>query len=230
MVETFQDRLKDVRKRVQDACVRAGREPDSVAIMAAAKTRKPEEVREAAENGLTVMGENRVQEAKQKIPLCPGNVDWHMIGHLQRNKVRDAVRLFRMIHSIDSWKLLETVNDACASAGGVMSVCLEVNVSGESSKYGLAPEEVSGLLMKCGTLMNVDVVGLMTIPPVTKDPEGARPYFKRLCELRNEWRESSGFSLDELSMGMSNDFEVAVEEGATWIRLGTVLFGERERA
>lgn len=227
-MSNFGERLQEVRNRVGRACARVDRGPDEVSILAAAKTFGPEHVREAAENGLTVIGENRVQEARQKIPLCPGHLEWHMIGHLQRNKVREAVSLFRMIHSIDSWRLLEAVNGACEAAGTVMRVCIEVNVSRESSKFGMTPEEVPGLLDQCGTLMNVDVVGLMTIPPFTEDPEEARPFFRRLREMQDEWQERCSIDLRELSMGMSNDFEIAVEEGATWLRLGTVLFRERQ--
>jgi pyridoxal phosphate enzyme (YggS family) len=194
-----------------------------------AKTFGPDEVREAAECGLTVLGESRVQEAKQKIPLCPGHLEWHMVGHVQRNKVRDVVQLFGMIHSVDSLKLLETINGACQTAGRVMPVCLEVNVSGERSKFGLPPDEAPAILQQCGSLVNVEIVGLMTIPPFTEEPEGARPFLRRLRELRDEWATSGGFPLRELSMGMSHDFEIAVEEGATWIRVGTLLFGDRPK-
>jgi pyridoxal phosphate enzyme (YggS family) len=142
--------------------------------------------------------------------------------------VKDTVRLFRMIHSIDSLRLLECVDSEASNAGVTMPVCLEVNVSGESSKFGLAPDDLSDVL-KAGTkLMNVDIVGLMTMPPFTEDPEGARPYFKKLRELRDSLRQSSGFELGELSMGMSNDFEVAIEEGSTMVRIGTVIFGGRK--
>jgi pyridoxal phosphate enzyme (YggS family) len=174
-----------------------------------------------------VFGENRVQEARQKIPQCPGHLEWHMVGHLQTNKVSHAVRLFSMIHSVDSPRLLEAVDRACETAGRVLPVCLEVNVSGERSKFGLKPGEVPAVLERSTRLLNVDVVGLMTIPPFTEDPGDARPFFRRLREQRDVWRAQSGFSLDQLSMGMSHDFEVAIEEGATWIRLGTVLFGRR---
>ena len=170
-----------------------------------------------------------MQEARQKIPMCPGHLEWHLVGHLQTNKVKDAVRLFRMIHSVDSWKLLEAV-DAASRAGGVtMPVCLEVNVSGERSKFGLAPESVPDVLERCNGLMNVEIAGLMTLPPFTEDPQEARPFFRRLRELRDQWRDRCGLPLQGLSMGMSHDFDVAVEEGATWIRVGTLLFGERKK-
>ena len=221
------ERLEGIRKRMDAACVRAGRDPAGVSILAVSKTFGPGEVREAAECGLAVFGESRVQEARQKIPLCPGHLQWHLVGHLQRNKVRDAMPLFAMVHSVDSWKLLETINGACQTLGRVMPVCLEVNVSGERSKFGLPPGEAPAVLEQCGSLVNVEIAGLMTIPPVTEDPQEARPFFRRLRELRDEWQGRYGMALRELSMGMSHDFEVAIEEGATWIRVGTLLFGER---
>lgn len=222
------ERITEIRQRIGAACERAGREASSVRLIGVTKKVAPGLVTEGFECGLGIMGENRIQEAKQKMPLCPGGIEWHMIGHLQSNKVKDAVRLFRMIHSIDSLRLLECVDSEASNAGVTMPVCLEVNVSGESSKFGLAPDDLSDVL-KAGTkLMNVDIVGLMTMPPFTEDPEGARPYFKKLRELRDSLRQSSGFELGELSMGMSNDFEVAIEEGSTMVRVGTVIFGGRK--
>jgi pyridoxal phosphate enzyme (YggS family) len=188
----------------------------------------PEQVRNAAEAGLRIFGENRVQEARQKIPMCSSELEWHMIGHLQTNKVRDAVRLFSMIHSVDSLKLIRSINDACGLTGNAMPVCLQVNVSGESSKYGLSPEDVPAVLQESKGLINVDITGLMTIPPFASEPEDVRPFFRRLRELRDQWQDECGIPLRELSMGMSNDFDVAVEEGATWVRLGSILFGERD--
>jgi pyridoxal phosphate enzyme (YggS family) len=178
---------------------------------------------------VTVFGENRIQEARQKIPLCPGHLEWHLVGHLQRNKVRDAISLFHMLHSIDSLRLLETVDRICGDVGKRLPVCLQVNVSGESSKFGMPPEAVEPTLEAAAGFMNVDVEGLMTIPPFTEDPEGARPVFRALRDLRDRTRDRTGVELEALSMGMSNDFDVAIEEGATWIRVGTLLFGERER-
>jgi pyridoxal phosphate enzyme (YggS family) len=220
--------LEQVRTRISEACARAGRPVESVKLVAVSKRQGPDAVRALAEAGVELFGESRVQEARQKIPLCPGGLTWHMIGHVQRNKVRDIVRLFSYVHSVDSLRLLEALDGAAAEAGKTLSVLLEVNVSGEGSKFGLAPDEVPAVLERCGSLMNLDVSGLMTIPPFTPESEDARVHFARLRELRDAWRDSSGFPLDELSMGMSHDFEVAIEEGATWIRLGTILFGDRE--
>jgi len=224
-----QSRLEAVLGRIQAACSRAKRDVSGVRIVTVTKTFGPAAVEEAAGCGLTVMGESRIQEAKQKIPLCPGNLEWHMIGHLQRNKVKDAVSMFRMIHSVDSLRLLETINSVSAAAGVSMPVCLEINVSGEASKFGMKPDEVLAVLESSSRLMNIDIAGLMTVPPFTQDPQEARPFFAALRDLRDKCREKTGVPLDELSMGMSNDFEIAVEEGATLVRLGSVLFGERKK-
>jgi hypothetical protein len=228
MSETFQDRLERVRRRIEDACARCGREPSGVTVLPVAKTVGPEEVREAAACGIGVIGESRVQEAAHKIPLCPGHLRWHMVGHLQRNKVRPAVSLFTQIHSVDSWALIEAVEAACETAGARMPVLLEVNAAGERSKFGFAPETVPEVLEASRRLGRVEIAGLMTLPPFAEDPEAARPFFRRLRELRDEWRKRSGHLLEQLSMGMSHDFEVAVQEGATWVRLGTALFGPRK--
>ncbi|MBU4200873.1 MAG: YggS family pyridoxal phosphate-dependent enzyme [Verrucomicrobia bacterium] len=228
MNNLFEDRLSRIRERMAKACERAGRNPAMVNLLPVSKTHGPELVCEAAACGLTVFGENKVQEAKQKIPLCPSHLIWHLVGHLQTNKVKDAVRLFAVIHSVDSLKLLTAIDAAGELTGRVMPVFLEVNVAGESSKFGLAPADGPSVLNAANALKRVDVAGLMTIPPIAEEPEHARPFFKQLRELRDQWRQETGFALNELSMGMSHDFEVAIEEGATWIRLGTVLFGSRE--
>ncbi len=224
---TFAERLAAIRDRIAQVCARAGRDPAGVRILPVTKTRGPDRVAEAAACGLTVFGENKVQEAQAKIPLCPGHLTWHMIGHLQTNKVKAAVRLFAQIHSVDSLKLLGALDAAGEITGRIMPVLLAVNVAGESSKFGLAPAEVPAVLAAANGLRRVEIAGLMTMPPLAEDPEQARPFFRQLRELRDGWRQAAGFALNELSMGMSHDFEVAVEEGATWVRLGTVLFGPR---
>jgi len=219
--------IEAVRQQIAAACARAGRDVADVKLVAVSKRKRPDAVRALAECGVDVFGESRVQEASQKIPLCPTGLTWHMIGHVQRNKARDVARLFSYVHSVDSVRLLEALDRAAADAGKTLPALIEINVSGEGSKFGLTPEEVPGVLEQCQSLMNLDVAGVMTIPPFTPEAEEARPHFARLRELRDEWRAESGFPLDELSMGMSHDFEVAIEEGATWIRLGTILFGDR---
>lgn len=228
--ESMAERVARVRERIDRACGRCGRAAGDVAVVAVAKKFGPERVREAAEAGLGCFGENRVQEAAQKIPLCPGHLEWHLVGHLQGNKARYVPQLFRMVHSVDSLKLLETLNRHCGEAGLTLPVCLQVNVSGERSKFGLPPDDVPAVLEGATACRAVDVVGLMTVPPFTEDPEGARPFFVRLRERRDAWRVATGFPLEVLSMGMSHDFEVAIEEGATLVRLGTCLFGQREGA
>ena len=216
-----------MKRRIEEACGKVGRDPADVSLMAVTKTFGPETVTEAVSAGLSVMGENRVQEAVHKIPRCPGHVEWHMIGHLQRNKVRQAVAIFEWIHSVDSLRLLEAVDEAARAAGRTVPLMLEVNVSGEGSKHGLDPQNVPAVLNDSDRFRNVELRGLMTMPPFAPDPESARPHFRRLREWRDAWRSQSGFPLEDLSMGMSNDFEVAVQEGATWIRLGSALFGAR---
>jgi len=225
--DTFEGRLAAIRERMAAACRRAGRAPDTVALVAVSKTYSPAIVREAVACGVRTFGESRVQEARQKVPLCPSGLEWHLIGHLQRNKVREAARLFTMVHAVDSLRLMEALDVACAEAGVTMPICLEVNVSGEAAKYGFAPDEVPAALEAATCLMRLDVDGVMTIPPFDPDPERARGYFSRLRELRDEWAAASGFPLSTLSMGMSTDFEVAIEEGATLVRVGTALFGPR---
>lgn len=224
---TIQEQMERVEERMAEACARAGRARDTVRLVAVSKTYPPEKVREAAACGLTVFGESKVQEAAPKIALCPSGLEWHFIGHLQTNKARRAVELFRMIHSVDSIRLLEAVDAAAHDAGRVTPVCIEVNISGEYSKYGLLPDQLQMLLERSTSLYHVEIAGLMTMPPWTEDPEKARPVFAALRALRERCDQEWGFPLTELSMGMSHDFEVAIEEGATMIRVGSDLFGER---
>jgi pyridoxal phosphate enzyme (YggS family) len=224
----MQENIDDILGRIQAACERAGRSVDGVRLVAVSKTYPPEKVREAADCGLRVFGESRVPEAEAKIPMCPGNLEWELIGHLQRNKVRRALRLFDTIHAVDSLALLEKINTVARELGKTERVFLEVNISGEPSKYGLGRDDVLPVLEAATSLMNVEIVGLMTIPPFSPDSEDARPHFRRLRELRDELAEASGFGLEELSMGMSGDFEVAIEEGATCVRVGSAIFGRRK--
>lgn len=226
--EQMVERIERVRARMKAACERCGRDLGDVRLLAVTKKQAPERIRLAAECGLVLMGENRVQEAQAKRGLCPDGLEWHFIGHLQRNKVRPVVSLFSMIHSIDSLRLLQDVNRHAEDAGRTLSVLIQVNVSGEISKFGMPPNEVAPVLNEAAGLMNVEVMGLMTIPPFTPDPEDARGCFRALTVLRDTLREQTGFPLEELSMGMSHDFETAIEEGSTIIRVGTDLFGNRQ--
>ena len=227
MAESFEERLAGVEARIAAACARAGRAREEVRLLTVTKTQSPDAVAAAMAAGLTLFGENRVQEARAKIPLCAAAATWHLIGHLQSNKVKEAVRLFALLQAVDSLRLLEAVDRAADEAGRILPLYLEVNVSGERSKNGLAPEGVPEVLRAADRLTHVDIQGLMTIPPAARDVEEARPFFRRLRELRDGWRRGSGLALPELSMGMSHDFEVAVEEGATMVRVGSALFGPR---
>jgi len=219
--------LEDIRRRVAAASVRAGRASESVMLLGVTKNQPPEAVRAAASLGLACFGENRVQEAKIKIGQCPGQLRWHMIGHLQSNKCRDAVHFFEMIESVDSLALAAEIDKWAAKSAKTMPVLLEVNVAGESSKSGYAPERLLAELPQINALKKIEIHGLMTVAPWSADAEKVRPVFRRLRELREQCGEILGAPLPHLSMGMSGDFEVAVEEGATIIRLGTALFGPR---
>ena len=225
----FPARLASVRERVAAACARARRPVDEVEVIAVTKTHGPEVVRDAWENGLRIMGENRVQEAAAKIPECVSGPEWHLIGHLQKNKVRHALELFTTIHSIDSLKLLDQVVRVADETGARPTLLLEVNVSGESSKFGLRPEAAPEVIERALSESSVTLAGFMTMAPVVPDPELARPVFARLRECRDRWEREFGASFPHLSMGMTGDFEVAIEEGATWVRIGTALFGDRPK-
>jgi len=220
-------RIEAVQERFRRAIEKAGRNPAEIALMAVSKNHGPDAVRAAADCGLTLFGENRVQEAAAKIPECPGHLHWHLIGHLQRNKVRHAVELFETIHSVDSWRLLEALQQGCDQAGRRLNVLLEVNVSGESVKFGMKPAEIPDILRRAQDLNRLDITGLMNIPPLTEDPEGARPHFRALREYRDQWQNETGIPLPTLSMGMSHDLDVAVEEGSNVVRIGTAIFGPR---
>jgi pyridoxal phosphate enzyme (YggS family) len=220
-------RLDAVRARIAAACGRAGRDPAGVEIVAVTKTFGPDVVRDAWQAGLRRFGENRVQEAAVKIPVCGSGPEWHLVGHLQRNKVRPALEIFPVIHAVDSARLLEHIARVAGEIGCQPTVLLEINVSGEASKFGLRPEAAPEAIERALELRAVTLSGLMTMAPFSPDPERTRPVFSRLRTLRDEWSARFGIGLPHLSMGMSGDFEVAVEEGATWVRLGTVLFGHR---
>lgn len=223
----FAANLETIRQRIAAACKRAEREPASVTLLAVTKTQPPEVVSEAARLGLTLFGENKVQEAKGKIPLCSGRLTWHMIGHLQSNKARDAVDLFSMIQSVDSLPLAEEINRRAEQRSKTMPILLEVNIVGEASKFGYKPDQLLADLTRLNAFPRLEVHGLMTVPPWSPLPERARPVFRRLRELKVQCEQILGAPLPHLSMGMTGDFEVAIEEGATLVRLGTALFGER---
>ena len=222
--------LEGVRGKIAAACERAGRDPASVEIVAVTKTHGAEVVKEAWDAGLTIVGENKVQEAAWKKPASVSGPSWHLIGHLQGNKVRHALELFDFIHSVDSAKLLARINAVAEETGAAPHVLFEVNVSGEKSKTGMPPGEVDeAVRLLQSECPRVTLEGFMTMAPFSENKEDARPYFKALRELRDATEQKFGIGLPRLSMGMSGDYEVAVEEGATWVRLGTILFGERPK-
>lgn len=225
----LQENLTRIRSRIDQACERSGRQPDSVRLMAVSKNQSPELVAQAASAGLTLFGENRIQEAKVKIPLCPSQLEWHFIGHLQSNKSRDAVSLFHVVQGVDSLALAEELQKQAIKQARSLPILLEVNVAGESSKFGWNPDRLLAELLQLNALPRLVVQGLMTIAPYAVDPEQVRPIFRRLRELRDRCTDLLGAPLPVLSMGMSGDLEVAIEEGATLVRVGTALFGERPR-
>jgi pyridoxal phosphate enzyme (YggS family) len=203
--------------------MRAGREPSGVRLVCVTKGIDVARIREAATLGISDFGENYVQEAKAKIEGFPEGPTWHMIGHLQSNKVKYVPPLFRYVHSVDRWELLESLD----RYGREMQVLFELNLSGETSKHGCGEEGLRAMLSRTETLKQVKPVGLMTMGPLDSDPEVSRPVFRRLREIRDLMNREFGLNLRELSMGMSSDFEVAIEEGATMVRVGTAIFGER---
>jgi len=226
-----------VRERIAAAARRAGRDPGEITLVAVTKTVPAHRVREAWELGITDFGENRVQEAVAKIPLViPEGEEilnrpplrWHMIGHLQRNKVRHVIPLFDIIHSVDSVRLAREIDRRAGRAEKVMPVLLEVNVAGEATKYGFTPEGVVAAVEEIRQFPHLEIHGLMTVAPIAEDPEEVRPHFRHLRELRDELaRRFPSIDWHHLSMGMTDDFEVAIEEGATMVRIGRAIFGER---
>ena len=223
------ENLDRIRLRVEHACERANRLPASVDIMAVSKNHPPSSIAEAVALGMSLFGESKVQEAKIKIPQLPSRLRWQMIGHLQSNKCRDAVGLFEMIQSVDSMGLAEELSKAAEKRGKSIAVLLEVNIAGETSKFGMKPEIVVQELLRINQLPRVEIHGLMTIAPFVREVERVRPVFRKLKELHAECEQVLGAPLPVLSMGMSGDLEIAIEEGATLVRIGTALFGERPR-
>ncbi|MEE8282303.1 MAG: YggS family pyridoxal phosphate-dependent enzyme [candidate division NC10 bacterium] len=225
---TIKERIESVRERIAAAALRVGRDPGEVLVVAVAKTFPVSAVREAVAAGINDVGENRVQEAKAKIAEIDAPCRWHMVGHLQTNKARLAVRLFDWIQSLDSLKLARELETAVSGLGKPVRTLVEVNLAQELSKTGLTETDLFSFLEQAMSLPSLSIEGLMVMPPFDPDPERGRPYFQRLRRLRDE--AASRFpqlALTHLSMGMSHDFEVAVEEGATMVRIGTAIFGER---
>ena len=225
------ENISGVYGRIEAAAYKAGRKTDDIRLIAVSKTVGLHIVRMGIEAGLLDLGESKVQEAREKIGAIRSfmphkNITWHMIGHLQRNKTKAAVGLFDIIHSVDSEALLSEIDKEAKKSVKIQRVLIEVKLSDEKAKHGISKDALGGLLDYAAKLKNVSIIGLMTVPPYFEDPEGSRPYFRELRLIRDKMEEA-GYKLPQLSMGMTGDFEVAIEEGATMVRVGTAIFGER---
>ena len=223
------ENLERVHDQIADAARKSGRSRDAIDLVAISKTHDAEHLREAVEAGQTLFGESRVQEARAKIPDLPSNLRWHFVGHLQKNKVRHALPLFEMFHGIDSLDLAREIDRIAEEEGLEPRVLLQVNVAGEGSKFGFQPNKLRQELEPLLALSRLSIEGLMTIPPLAEEAESSRKFFVQLRELRDDLEKQFNLKLPQLSMGMTNDFAVAVEEGATLVRVGTAIFGERRR-
>lgn len=225
----MKEKIAQIIEKIRRTAVSCGRDPETVRLVAVTKTVPPEVIRQAMNAGLKIFGESYIQEASAKIEaINDKNVSWHFIGHLQSNKAKIAVRYFNLIHSVDSLNLAEALNRQAEGIHKIQNILVQVNISGEPTKSGTAAEEAIALVNAIRWMENLSVKGLMTIPPFFDQPEKARPYFKALADLKNQIKnESPDNDINELSMGMSGDFEVAIEEGATLVRIGTAIFGER---
>ncbi len=223
------ERLARVQARIAAAARRAGRDPAAITLVAVSKTVPPDRIKEGVAAGIAVLGENRVQEAQEKVLALGRLAQWHLVGHLQTNKAKLAVQLFDLIHSLDSMKLARELDKHARAAGKRVPCLVEVNQGGELTKSGLTEADVLPFLREAAPLPGIEILGLMCIPPFLENPEDVRPHFRRLRALRDEAAGAgvAGVSLGHLSMGMSHDFEVAIEEGATMVRIGTAIFGPR---
>ena len=227
-VMEIRDSLAGIHKRVEAAALACGRNPEEIKVVAVSKRFPAEKIIEANENGHSLFGENQVQEARDKIALLEGrDIEWHLIGHLQSNKARIAAQCFDCIQTVDRPKIARRLDSLASEFGRDLAVLMQVNVGGEEQKAGIDPCDAPQLLAVIDEFPNLRLQGLMTIPPYTEDPEDARNYFKKLREIRDTLNEGRGVPLQDLSMGMSHDFEVAIQEGATIIRVGTAIFGQR---
>ncbi len=223
------DNLERVWEQIAQAAAKAGRDVKDVELVAIAKTHPAEKVREAVEAGQTLFGENRVQEARAKISELSSNIRWHFVGHLQKNKVRQALPLFEMIHSVDSLALAQDINRIAEEEGLYPRVLLEVNVAGEGSKFGFAPDDLREQMEALLALPRLSIEGLMCIPPLVMESEDSRKFFVQVRELRDSLEKEFNTKLPQLSMGMTQDFPIGIQEGATLVRVGTAIFGERSK-
>ena len=223
------ENLANVREQIAHAAMKAGRSVDDIELVAVTKTHPAEKVREAIEAGQTLFGESRVQEARAKIPKLPSNMRWHFVGHLQKNKIRHALPLFELFHGVDSLALAQEMDRIAEEEGLHPRILLEVNVAGEGSKFGFSPENLRAEMESLLGLPRLSILGLMAIPPLAERAEASRKYFGELRELRDRLQTEFSVDLAQLSMGMTQDFSIAVGEGATLVRVGTAIFGERSK-
>jgi hypothetical protein len=228
-MEEVLSNLAQIQDKIASAAQRVGRKPEDARLVAISKKKSADHIRAAMDAGQQIFGENLVQEAQRKKEELPGSIEWHLVGHLQKNKVRGALETFDLIHSIDSLALAERVQRLAEEPGFRPRVLLQVNVAGEASKHGFSPDALRAEFEQLLELHRLEIEGLMTIPPFAAQPEDSRQYFVQLRELRDSLQDEFQAGLPELSMGMSGDYEVAVEEGATLVRVGQAIFGERKK-
>jgi len=226
-VEKIKNNLEIINEKIKKAALKVNRNSQEIKLVAVTKTATIEQIKEAIIAGVKIIGENKVQEAKEKYQILTADIEWHLVGHLQTNKVKYAIEIFDCIHSVDSIKLAEEIDKRSLQFGKITNVLVEVNVSGEETKYGIKPEEVEPFLKEISEFSRIRVRGLMTIAPITEDKEEVRPYFRKLRELSKEIKSKNikNVKMDCLSMGMTEDFEVAIEEGANMVRIGRGIFG-----
>jgi len=226
-VETIKNNLEVINEKIKKAALKANRNPQEIKLVAVTKTATIEQIKEAISAGVKIIGENKVQEAKEKYQILSADIEWHLVGHLQTNKVKYAIEIFDLIHSVDSIKLAKEIDRRSLQFGMITNVLVEVNVSGEETKYGIKSEEVEPFLKEISEFSRIKVRGLMTIAPIAEDKEEVRPYFRKLRELSKEIKSKNikNVKMDYLSMGMTDDFEVAIEEGANMVRIGRGIFG-----
>ncbi len=229
-METIKKKLEKINEKIKKAALKANRSPEDIKLVAVTKTATVEQIKEAISAGVKTIGENKVQEAKGKYQVLSADIadiEWHLVGHLQTNKVKYAIEIFDLIHSVDSIKLAEEIDKRSLQFGIMTNILVEVNVSGEETKYGIKPEEVEYFLKEISEFSRIKVRGLMTIAPIAEDKEEVRPYFRKLRELSEkiENKNIKNVKMDYLSMGMTDDFEVAIEEGANMVRIGRGIFG-----
>lgn len=226
-METIKNNLEVINEKIKKAALKANRNPEEIKLVAVTKTATIEQIKEAINAGVKIIGENKVQEAKEKYQILTADTEWHLVGHLQTNKVKYAIEIFDCIQTVDSIKLAKEIDKRSLQFGKITNVLVEVNVSGEESKYGIKPEEVEPFLKEISEFSRIRVRGLMTIAPIEEDKEKVRPYFRKLRELSKEIKSKNikNVKMDYLSMGMTDDFEVAIEEGANMVRIGRGIFG-----